>query len=142
MHLKNHTENLVQRRKDLRPRMIKKRGIAFKQEIFVLYFGIRDSRTPLYAKLIAFLALAYLISPIDLIPDFIPVAGYLDDLIIVPLLLHIAFLLLPSKVKESAFEKARKQIKQVRVALFILILILLGLLLAIFLLLRAVIHQI
>ena len=72
-------------------RIFRKGKISFIQEIFVLYFGIRDPRTPFHAKLIAWAALAYLLSPIDLIPDFIPVAGYLDDLVIVPLLLHAAF---------------------------------------------------
>ena len=73
--------------------------ISFISEIFVLYYSIRDPRTPLHAKLVAVFAIIYLISPVDLIPDFIPIAGYLDDLVIVPFLLHIAYNVLPTEVK-------------------------------------------
>jgi len=64
----------------------------FKQNLFVLYLSYKDSRTPWYAKLVAMLIVAYAFSPIDLIPDFIPILGYLDDLIIVPLGIIFAFL--------------------------------------------------
>jgi len=73
-----------------------------RQEVFVLYYAIRDDRTPLYSKLPAFFSLVYLLSPIDLIPDFIPLFGYLDDLIIVPLLFHISFRLLPAMDRARA----------------------------------------
>jgi uncharacterized membrane protein YkvA (DUF1232 family) len=55
------------------------------RDVIALWLAARDSRTPWYAKLIAAAVAAYALSPIDLIPDFIPVLGYLDDLIIVPL---------------------------------------------------------
>lgn len=55
-----------------------------KQETFPIYNALFDSRTPVMAKILAALTVAYLLSPIDLIPDFIPVLGLLDDLIIVP----------------------------------------------------------
>jgi uncharacterized membrane protein YkvA (DUF1232 family) len=118
-----------------------RRGFSFQQEIFVLYFAVRDKRTPFYAKGIAILALVYLISPIDLIPDFIPVAGYLDDLIIVPLLLHIAFLVLPNSVKDSGRIKAKEHIKWVRIIFFILLIGLVALLACIFLLIRSMVHH-
>src|SRR5712664_291642 len=92
-----------------------KRHWSFLQEIFVLFFAIRDLRTPLYAKLTAFFALLYLVSPLDFIPDFIPVAGYLDDLVIVPLLLHISFRLLPAPVREESWIKAGKQAARIRI---------------------------
>lgn len=115
---------------------MRRKSFLVKGELFVLYYGVRDVRTPLYARLVAFFALAYLISPIDLIPDFIPVAGYLDDLIIVPLLLHIAFRLLPEAVKESGWIKARKHIVQLRIALAVLLLLVVGLLTGIFFLIK------
>ena len=117
------------------------RRLSYLQEIFVLYYGVRDSRTPWYAKLTAFLALVYLISPFDLIPDFIPVAGYLDDLLIVPLILHLAYRLLPPGVKESGWEKARKHILRLRIAFFVLLLLVIGLLTGIFFLMRSILHS-
>jgi len=86
----------------------------------LLYFGCRDRRTPLYARLPAIFSLIYLISPLDLIPDFIPFAGYLDDLVIVPLLLHLSFRLLPAEVRESSRLKMIRHAGRVRIALVIL----------------------
>jgi uncharacterized membrane protein YkvA (DUF1232 family) len=119
----------------------RKRTLSFIQEIFVLYFAIRDARTPFYAKFTALFALAYLISPIDLIPDFIPVVGYLDDLIIVPLLLHTAFTLLPTDVKQTCLVKAKKHALKLRVILFVILLILLMMLVSIFFLVRNIVHH-
>ena len=64
---------------------IKRWAMAIKGNVMVLYIAARDTRTPLPAKLVAFGLAAYALSPIDLIPDFIPVLGYLDDLILLPL---------------------------------------------------------
>jgi len=114
---------------------------SFKQEIFVLYYSIKDSRTPLLPKLISFFALLYLISPIDLIPDFIPVVGYVDDIVIAPLLLHVAFRLLPTDVKASGMEKARKHIVGLRIAFIIIIVILVAILVGIFFLLNTALHH-
>ncbi len=109
--------------------MVLRRCRLFRQEIIVLYFGCRDSRTPLYAKLPALLSLVYLISPIDLIPDFIPLAGFLDDLVIVPLLFHLSFNMLPEQVRTSSQIRAKRHAPQVRVAM-IMLLVLFALLLA------------
>jgi uncharacterized membrane protein YkvA (DUF1232 family) len=79
---------------------------ALKSELAALYFAYRDPRTPWYAKVAAFLVIAYALSPIDLIPDFIPLLGYLDDLIIVPLGIFIAIKLIPAVILVSAREKA------------------------------------
>jgi len=86
----------------------------FRQEVLALYFAVQDKRTPLRVKILVFLALLYLIDPIDLIPDVIPVFGYLDDLIIVPLLLHLAFRWLPAPVREECLFRAYKQAKRLR----------------------------
>lgn len=70
------------------------RGI--KRDVLALWIAARDKRTPLAAKLVAGTVAAYALSPIDLIPDFIPVLGYLDDLIIVPLGIAVAVRLIPA----------------------------------------------
>ena len=69
-----------------------------KRDTYALYLATRDPRTPWYAKLLAACIVAYAFSPIDLIPDFIPVLGYLDDLIIVPLGILLALKLIPPDV--------------------------------------------
>ena len=77
-----------------------------KQHTLVAYFAARDPRTPWLARGLALLVAAYALSPIDLIPDFIPVLGYLDDLVIVPLGLVLVLRLIPDEVKHSAREQA------------------------------------
>ncbi len=69
-----------------------------KAETLGLYLAARDPRTPWYAKLIVAAVVAYALSPIDLIPDFIPIIGYLDDLILVPLGIALAIRLIPRSV--------------------------------------------
>jgi uncharacterized membrane protein YkvA (DUF1232 family) len=110
----------------------------FRQEVLALYFAVSDRRTPLRVKLLVFFALFYLVDPIDLIPDVIPVAGYLDDLIIVPLLLHLAFRWLPPAVREESLVKAERQAKRVRLVLIALVFLLLGMLVGMFFLGKAV----
>lgn len=68
---------------------------AIKRDTHALYLAARDPRVPWYAKVLALAVAAYALSPIDLIPDFIPVLGYLDDLIIVPLGIVAAIRLIP-----------------------------------------------
>ena len=69
-----------------------------KQDAVMLWFAYRDPRTPTLPKLICMLAVAYALSPIDLIPDFIPVLGYLDDAILLPAMIWLAVRLLPVSV--------------------------------------------
>ena len=69
-----------------------------KRDTYALFLAIRDPRTPWYAKVVAACVVAYAFSPIDLIPDFIPVLGYLDDVIIVPLGIVLALKLIPADV--------------------------------------------
>lgn len=69
---------------------------ALKRDVVALWIAARDSRTPGMAKLVSALVAAYALSPIDLIPDFIPVLGYLDDLLIVPLGILLAVRLIPA----------------------------------------------
>jgi len=77
---------------------LKARARELRRETYVLYLAIRDPRTPWYAKAVAGAVVAYALSPIDLIPDFIPVIGYLDDLIVVPLGIALALKLIPAPV--------------------------------------------
>lgn len=80
---------------------------TLKQETLTLYFAARDPRTPWYAKAIAVVVVAYALSPFDLIPDFIPVLGYLDDLIIVPAGIALVLRLVPIEVLNECREQAK-----------------------------------
>lgn len=80
----------------------KARARALKQEAYAIYLAARDPRTPWYVRALIFFVVAHTFSPIDLIPDFIPVLGYLDDLIITPGGLWLAVRLLPPQVLEEA----------------------------------------
>ena len=77
-----------------------------KRDAVAVYFAARDPRTPMLARCMALAVAAYALSPIDLIPDFIPVLGYLDDLLIVPLGLLFVIRLLPPQVLVESREKA------------------------------------
>ena len=69
-----------------------------KTEVYALYLAYKDPRVPWYAKALAVVVACYALSPIDLIPDFVPVLGYLDDLIIVPLGIFLVIRLIPPNV--------------------------------------------
>lgn len=77
---------------------LKQRARALKAESLALLLAARDPRTPWLAKLLIVLVVAYALSPIDLVPDFIPVLGYLDDLVLVPLGVMLAIRLVPPEV--------------------------------------------
>lgn len=79
---------------------------ALKQQTLIVYFAARDPRTPFLVRLLALLVAAYALSPIDLIPDFIPVIGYLDDLILLPLGIALIVKLTPAEVIATARAKA------------------------------------
>jgi uncharacterized membrane protein YkvA (DUF1232 family) len=71
---------------------------SIKRDVYALYLAARDSRVPWFAKALALATAAYALSPIDLIPDFIPVLGYLDDIVIVPLAIVLTVRLIPVEV--------------------------------------------
>lgn len=77
---------------------LKQKARELKKEIYTLYLCYKDFRTPWYAKAMLIFVLGYALSPIDLIPDFIPLLGYLDDLIIVPLGIRLCIRLIPPEV--------------------------------------------
>ncbi len=75
-----------------------------KEDIFVIAEAVKHPETPFYIKVLALVVVAYAFSPIDLIPDFIPVLGYLDDLILVPMGIAILLKLLPNHVIQESRE--------------------------------------
>ena len=80
----------------------------FKNEISFYQVVLRDSRTPKLTKFFLGAAVAYALNPIDLIPDFIPIVGYLDDLVIVPILIFVAIKLIPRKLLQNIRETTCK----------------------------------
>ena len=87
----------------------KTKSKQLRSEVYALYLASKHPRTPWYAKAFAVLIIGYALSPIDLIPDFIPVVGYLDDLIIVPAGIAFLIKMIPEEVLEECREKARFQ---------------------------------
>ncbi len=85
---------------------------ALKREGLVLWLAARDPRTPLVAKLAAGFGAAYAFSPIDLIPDFIPIIGLLDDLVILPLVIAFALRRIPPELRASLRERAARMVEQ------------------------------
>lgn len=85
---------------------LKKRAVSLKKEVYALFLACRDPRVFWYVKALAGLVVAYALCPIDLIPDPIPVLGYLDDLILVPLGIMLVIKLIPQEVLQDCREKA------------------------------------
>ena len=81
---------------------------ALKRETHALYLAGRDPRTPWPAKVVIAIVVAYALSPIDLIPDFIPVLGYLDDVLLLPLGIYLALKLIPAAVLADARHAAQQ----------------------------------
>lgn len=90
---------------------LKQRARHLKSETFALYLAARDPRTPWYAKLLVAGIVAYAFSPIDLIPDFVPVLGWLDDLILVPIGIALAIKLVPHPVLAECRARARETMR-------------------------------
>ena len=84
----------------------KERVKALKKETFTLYLAYRHPRVPWYAKALALLIVGYALSPIDLIPDFIPVLGYLDDLVLIPLGIMLVIRMIPTEVLAECRQKS------------------------------------
>ncbi|MGE5716836.1 MAG: YkvA family protein [Acidobacteriota bacterium] len=85
----------------------KERARHLKGETFALYLAARHPETPWYAKVFVAGIVAYAFSPIDLIPDFVPVLGYLDDLILIPLGIAVAIKLIPPEVLADCRSRAQ-----------------------------------
>jgi uncharacterized membrane protein YkvA (DUF1232 family) len=81
---------------------------GLRQKILALYLAYKDPRTPWYAKLFGVLVVAYAFSPIDLIPDFVPILGYLDDLILLPLGIAFVIRMIPKEVMDECSQKVKE----------------------------------
>jgi len=85
----------------------RKRAAQLNTEVYTLYLACKDPRTPWHAKLLATCVVVYAFSPIDLIPDFIPVLGYVDDLILIPLGVALVLKMSPQNVLMECRAKAQ-----------------------------------
>lgn len=85
---------------------LKSRAASLKQQITALYLAFKRRDTPVLAKIIVGITVCYALSPIDLIPDFIPVLGFLDDVLILPLLITLAIKLIPKTILEECRKEA------------------------------------
>jgi len=86
---------------------LKSAARVMKKEVWALLYAMEHPNTPLLAKIVALITISYALSPIDLIPDFIPVLGVLDDLVLVPLGLWLAVKLIPSNVLEECHQRVQ-----------------------------------
>lgn len=93
---------------------LKQRAHHLKAETFALYLAARDPGTPWYAKLLVAGIVAYALSPIDLIPDFVPVLGYLDDLILIPMGIALAIKLIPHSVLAECRARANETLQNAK----------------------------
>jgi len=96
------------------------------EKILLLISAMQDHRTPWYAKALVVLLLAYIISPIDLIPDFIPVIGLLDEVILVPVVFTLIYKLIPDSVKQDRSsqdinESQKRRLMRMGVALVVFV---------------------
>ncbi|MBC2703237.1 YkvA family protein [Desulfobacula sp.] len=85
-----------------------------KKEIIAIYYAYQHPKTTVLPKIIILFTLGYALSPIDLIPDFIPILGYLDDLLILPVLITLSIKLIPQEIMEESREKAENQPLQLK----------------------------
>lgn len=90
---------------------LKRWAATLKREVMALWFACRDSRTPWYARVLTMLIVAYALSPIDLIPDFIPVLGYLDELILLPIGIYLVLKLVPADAMADARARAQSWVE-------------------------------
>lgn len=107
---------------------MKEWACSIKRDVIAVYFAARDPKTPVYVRLFAMAVAAYALSPIDLIPDFIPVIGYLDDLLLVPLGIWLIVRAIPPEVlletrtrAEAVIEKPRSIVAAVVIVLLWLV---------------------
>ena len=96
---------------------------TMKREVHALWLSARDRRTPWYAKAMAMVIAAYALSPIDLIPDFIPVLGYLDEVILLPIAIMLAVRLVPKEVlaehREAALRAEARPVSRAAAAVIV-----------------------
>jgi uncharacterized membrane protein YkvA (DUF1232 family) len=127
----------------------RERAQRLKRETYALYLAARDPRVPWYTKVLALAIVGYALSPLDLIPDFVPIIGYLDDLVLIPLGIALVLRLTPSGVLAECRMQAQHELERgrlgrstpARIATVIIVLAwLLGLALTLFLLARVLVR--
>ena len=84
----------------------KEKARQLKTEVYILCLAVKDPRTPWYVKAFVTVIIAYALSPVDLIPDFIPVLGYIDDLVLIPAGVYLAIKMVPPEVLDEYRKKA------------------------------------
>lgn len=87
---------------------LKERAKKIKTDIPAVFIALKDKDTPIIPKILAGITVAYALSPVDLIPDFIPVLGYLDDVILLPALISLTVKLIPSEIMEKSRELSKE----------------------------------
>ncbi len=88
---------------------LKLRAKALKKELAAIFYAYQNPKVPVLPKIIIAFTLCYALSPIDLIPDFIPILGYLDDLILLPALIALALKLIPKEIMEESRRRAESE---------------------------------
>ncbi len=121
---------------------LRQKAEDLKKETYALFLAYRDPRVPWYAKAVAAATVAYAVSPIDLIPDFIPVLGLLDDLVLVPLGITLAVRLIPAEIMAECRQKAHQKLQGTgslgrKAAIVVVLIWLLGLALLVWMILKA-----
>lgn len=95
---------------------LEERARALRTEAYALFLAYKDPRVPWYARAFAICVAAYAVSPVDLVPDFIPVLGYLDDAVLIPLGVHVALKMIPGDVMAECRARARESLEGSRSA--------------------------
>jgi len=93
---------------------LKARAAALEAELYALAVAVRDPRTPTLVKVLVVLLVAYAVSPIDLVPDFVPVLGYLDDLVVLPVGVAVALRLIPADVVADCRARAADELNHTK----------------------------
>jgi uncharacterized membrane protein YkvA (DUF1232 family) len=96
------------------PARLREKAALLQRETLALYYAMRDPRTPWTAKVLAGVVVGYAVSPIDLIPDFIPVLGFLDDLVLLPIGIALCIRLVPADVLADARARAKESTEKPR----------------------------
>lgn len=120
---------------------LKDRAKKLKIDLYTLYLSYRDPRVRWYTKAFIALVIGYAISPIDLIPDFIPILGYLDDLILIPLGISLAIKMVPKNIFEENRQKAVTEKINIKTKWIIVITIICIWVLLIYLILKLIFHK-
>jgi uncharacterized membrane protein YkvA (DUF1232 family) len=94
---------------------LKQKSLSLRDDIYALYLASRDPRVPWRVKALILFTIGYFLSPIDLIPDFIPVIGYADDVLIIPALAAVAIKLIPKEVMDDCRARAKGELGRGRV---------------------------